>query len=121
MDPTTAPAAPPAKKSTLTQMQTFRLMLWVDNNRDRIAKERKTLAEWTAEAAAHLKFPPSETNMRSVIDAHGIKRASPNTGRPSGGGGYLEAVREHVAKQQEVIDSLLSRVTALENAVTNPG
>lgn len=110
-----------AGRIVLDQMQSFRLMLYVDHNRDRIAKSRQTLAELAAEAAAYLKFPVSRANVAGAIKAHGITRETPKAVRPSGGGGYLAAVKEQVAAMREQIDSLLSRVTALENAVTMPG
>ena len=53
------------------------------------------------------------------MESHGIEKVRTYRARASGSGGgaYLNAVREQVAKLQETVDFLVARLTKLENAL----
>ena len=51
------------------------------------------------------------------MESHGIEKVRTYRASGSGGGAYLNAVREQVAKLQETVDFLIARLTKLENAL----
>lgn len=99
--------------NTLTSAETYRLCLWLDNNRDRLRHDRLTFEEVAKEAEKILCFTLTDKNVRHAVKSVGFElNPRPVVNSP---GGPLAVAYGKIAALEDKNASLEARFSALED------